>query len=70
MVEALRFTSYRDNVHSYSEALLDIINAADKPYELSSANRLYGRTGIFEYVLAVSSTQHTHYSKSNDCIVY
>ena len=42
MVETLRFTSYRDNVHSYSEALLDITNAADKPYQLSSANRTYG----------------------------
>ena len=42
MVETLRFTSHRDNVHSYSEALLDIINAADKPYQLSSANRTYG----------------------------
>ena len=47
MVETLRFSGFRDNVHSYSEALLDIINAADKPYELSSANRLYGRTGMY-----------------------
>ena len=46
MVDTLHFANYRDDVHSYSQSFLEIINANDKSYELSSANRLYGRTGM------------------------
>ena len=51
MIEALHYTNYKSIVHSYARSFLDIINAADKPYELSSANRLYGRTGKISYYL-------------------